>query len=222
MYFELLLQDAILATLERVEMSFVAEILTFDKATMRATIRPRLFAEIKDAQSGKAEKQDIPDIQDVPVEMIFAGGYYIRPVYATGDLVHVSCYASATKPAIDGNTRSNAKLLRFQLSNCTVTGGLVPKGTSAPAGWSEPGLVIGKGGKYIALTDTGAKIVGSINVQGDVTITGNLSVDGDVSVTGDVSAANVSATGDVKAGPISLKTHVHISGTAGSPTSPPQ
>jgi len=216
MYFELLIQDAILAALERVEMSFVAEILTFDKTTMRATIRPRLFAEVKDAQSGKREKQDIPDIQDVPVEMIYAGGYYIRPVYATGDLVHVSCYASATKPAIDGNTRANAKLLRFQLSNCSVTGGLVPKGTTAPAGWSEAGLVIGKGGKYIALSDAGVKIVGNVNVQGNVAVTG------DVSVTGDLSAANVNASGDVKAGPISLRTHVHISGTAGSPTSPPQ
>jgi hypothetical protein len=211
MHFELFLNDLIASKLEAVEMAFIAKIVTFDRVKMRATIRPMLFAQFSTGENKRPEPVNVPDIQNVPVELIYAGGAYIRPDYKEGDMVHVSCYASPIQQPIDANTRVNAKKLRFQLSSCTVTAGLVPKAVTVPAEWSnEPGLLIGKNGIYISFDSASVKVKGNLSVNGDITVTGDVNASGDVS-----------AQGDVKAGLISLKNHTHTSGAPGSPTSPP-
>ncbi len=206
MHVEMFLNDLIASKLEVVEMSFVAKIQTFNKATMRATITPMLFGEFTNAENKAPVVSKVADIQNVPVELIYAGDAYIRPDYQAGDLVHVSCYASNSKGPIDGGVRANAKALRFQLNSCTITCGLVPKNASVPASWaSESGLLIGKGGVFISFDEE------SVKVKGNLAVEGNIIADGDIE-----------ATGDVVAGGISLRTHTHISGAVGTPTSPPQ
>lgn len=209
MHVELFLNDLIALKLEAVEMAFVAKIVTFDKAKMKATIRPMLFAQFQKGEDDAPEQSNVPDLQSVPVELLYAGGAYIRPDYKEGDFVHVSCYASAIQPPLDSNQRANSRSLRFQLSSCTVTSGLVPRGATLPAEWaSQSGLIIGKAGVYISFDATAVKVKGDFNVTGDFV------------ATGDISAANVSASGDVKAGLISLKNHTHLSATPGNPTGP--
>lgn len=205
MQFEMFLNDLIASKLEAVEMSFVAKILTFNKAKMTASIRPMLFGAFSASESEKPTVVNVPDMQNIPVELLYAGGAYIRPDYKNGDLVRVSCYASAVSPVINGGVRSNSKALRFQLNSCTVSCGLVPKSATVPSTWAEKsGLLIGKGDVCISFDEQ------------SVVIDGNLNVDGNITATGDIEA-----TGDVKAGPISLLNHTHTSGTAASPTSPP-
>lgn len=209
MHFELFLNDLIASKLETVEMSFVASIVTFDKAKMRATIRPLLVSTVTGAELKKPDIVSVPDIQNVPVEMLYGGGFYIRPDYAFNDLVHVSCYGSPIQAPVESDGRANSKVMRFQLNSCSVTSGLIRKGVTVPAAWSsQAGLLIGKGGVYISFDATSVKVKG------------NLNVDGDIVATGDIDAVNVSASGDVTAGLISLKNHTHLSGTPGNPTGP--
>lgn len=196
------LEDLIDKKLTRVEIGFVAQILSFNPSNLRATIRPLL--EYKDAFNDI----QIPDIENVPCELLYSGGYYIRPFYQSGDLVTVSAYASDVKKAVDSSLRVNALNERFSLSNCTVRNGIAPK-TISETGFSRSGLVIGKGAILINITDT------NIIIESDVSLTGNLDIDGDLTVTGDIIA-----DGDVKAGtpPISLRHHTHNYSDNGTPS----
>lgn len=191
--------------LGRVEMSFTAKIVTFDKAKMRATIRPQLFCYSQESLAEEKQVVNTPDLYDVPVEMIYAGDEcYIRPEYKKGDLVTVSCYASPIDEVVVGKARANSKQNRFSFSSATVRSGVIQKDQTVPDSWaSKAGLLIGRGSNYIWFDGS------SVRVQGDLI------------VSGDVEAANVTATGDVVAGTVSLKLHTHSGVTPGSGASGP-
>lgn len=213
MHVELFLNDLIASKLENVEMSFVAKILTFDRVKMRATIRPMLSATTQSGENATRKTVNTPDLQDVPVELIYAGGFYVRPDYSKGDLVRVSCYASSIQQPIESDLRTESRANRFQLNYCTVSSGIVPKGKPVPSEWSTiSGLIIGKSGIHISFDASGVKVKG------------NFQVTGNISATGDISAANVNATGDVVVGTgptaISLRNHKHLSSSPGNPTGP--
>lgn len=64
--------------------------------------------------------------------------------------------------------------------------------------------------KQIIITDGSIEITGNVTIDKDVTINGKLHVKG-----------QITSDDDVLAGSISLKSHTHTSGQAGSPTSSP-
>lgn len=210
-----LLQDLIDHGLEKIEQGFVAKIVKFDATTMRAEIQPLLRTKTEEDGKDSPRFLDIPNIDDVPVEMIYAGGFYIRPPYAPGDLVKCTLASSSLEKPIDDNIRSDMLSNRFMLNYCTVSGSVLPKGFTAPSRWgSKTGLLIGKGdNSVLEVTETG------IEVKGD------LDIDGDLNVTGTIKAKNVEAEVDVKAGvgplQISLLTHTHPVISLGSPTGAP-
>lgn len=213
MHFELFLNDLVAAKLENVEMAFIAKIIEFDRVKMRATIRPMLSATTRSGENQSAKTVNTPDLKNVPVELLYANNFYIRPDYARGDLVHVSCYASSIQQPVDSDIRTESRANRFQLNYCTVTSAVMPKNKEAPPEWgAEAGLIIGKAGVYISFDASGVKVKGNFEASGDIV------------ATGDISAANVSAAGDVVAGvgptAISLRNHTHLSSTAGNPTGP--
>lgn len=191
--------------LGQVEMSFLAKIVSFDKDKMQATIRPQLFSNVQDGVDDVKTVMNTPDINNVPVEMIFAGdGCFIRPEYKRNDLVSVSCYASPVDEVVIGGARANSKKNRFSFSSCTVRFGVLPKGATVPAAFAgKSGLLIGRGANYIWFDGA------SVRVEGDFV------------VNGDITADNVEATGDVVAGTVSLKTHVHSGVTTGGGSSGP-
>jgi hypothetical protein len=201
------IRDLIDHELQKVELGFVAEIVDFDKTNMRAEIKPLLRSITEEDGRDNPKFLDIPNIDNVPVELIYAGGFYIRPVYKKGDQIMCACTASALETTINEGQRSNMLGDRFSLNFCRVTGSVVPDTFTAPATWAtKNGLLIGKGATpVLEVADDGFKFTG------DVEIEGKLEVDGDIE-----------ATGDVKAGLISLLTHTHISAAPGSPTGPPR
>jgi phage baseplate assembly protein V len=82
--------------------------------------------------------------------------------------------------------------------NVKINGVLVVTGAATMAAVSAAGLSIQPGGKMTQ--EGGGSLKADVNIETTGTITGS----------------------DVKAGTVSLKTHTHISGASGSPTSPPQ
>jgi hypothetical protein len=198
--FEEFIRDLIEASLEKIEMSFPAEIISFDKINMEATIRPLLFTKTR-VNADKVVTRPLPDMKTVPVEFIHCGTAYIRPDYKKGDLVSVRCYGSSVSQPREGQ-RSNTGLNRFQLSYCSVSSGLPPKNFTAPAAFSKPGLVIGDGAISIAFDSTAVLVDGDLEVDGNISVTGNVIVDGDVDATGDVMAGPPGAR-------VRLLSHVH-------------
>lgn len=191
--------------LGQVEMSFLAKIVAFDKEKMQATIRPQLYAFAQDNTAEAKTVMNTPDVNNVPVEMLYAGdGCFVRPDYQKGDMVSVSCYASPIDEVLIGKARANSKQNRFSFSSCTVRFGVLQKGLTVPAAFaSKSGLLIGRGTNYIWFDGA------SVRVEGDFV------------VNGDITADNVTATGDVVAGTVSLKTHVHSGVTTGGGSSGP-
>lgn len=193
--------------LGQVEMSFLAKIVTFDKEKMQATIRPQLYSNAQDGVDDPKTVMNTPDINNVPVEMIYAGdGCFIRPEYKKNDLVSVSCYASPIDEVVVGKARANSKKNRFSFSSCTVRFGVLQSGQIVPAAFAgKSGLLIGRGSNYIWFDGSSVRVEGDFKVNGDIT------------------ADNVTATGDVVAGTVSLKTHIHTaapgtpSGFTGTP-----
>jgi len=138
------LQDLINENLSKIEQGFIAKIVSFDKETMRAEIEPLL--EFTTEISGTAKTVKAPNIKDVPCEIIYAGGYYVRPVYQKDDLVNCQLKSSNINKPIDADIRADSQNNRFSLSYCTVTGGVLPKDFTSPEEWgSRDGLLIGFG-----------------------------------------------------------------------------
>lgn len=181
------LTDLINRELEKVEIGFIAKIVTFDNEKMRATIKPMLQMK----QPG-GDDQFAPDIQGVPVELIYAGTGYVRPDYQKNDYVRCIAVASPITPPLDFDIRTNILTNRFSLSNCTVVQGVPPKSFSPPATFSKSGLLVGAGETVIQIDGD------DVNIEGNVRITGGLEING-----------------------IDYETHTHTSAAPGSPTSPP-
>ncbi|MCH7928818.1 MAG: hypothetical protein IID03_12695, partial [Candidatus Dadabacteria bacterium] len=145
MSFSKFILDVIARQSEKIEQGFIAEIVSFDKKTMRAEIKPLL--EYTTEANGKANKKTIetPNVENVPCEILYAGGYYIRPVYQKGDKVNCALKSSNISKPLDSGIRADTGDNRFSLSYCTVTGGVVPKNFTPPAAWdAKDGLIIGK------------------------------------------------------------------------------
>ncbi len=214
-----LLTDVIEHQLQQVELGFIAEIITFDKDTMRAEVRPLLTSKTEEDGADNPKDLDIPNIENVAVELIYGGTFYIRPNYTPGTLVKCACTASSLEPPLDQGVRSNMLDARFSLSNITVTGAVLPTDFEAPASWAgKDGLLIGDGDTILEVKADGFEFTG------DVSIEGALNVDGDIDTTGGITATgDIEATGDVTAGPlgISLLTHTHPTTAPGAPTGPP-
>ena len=199
------LTDLIENKLEKVQLSFIAEIVTFNKETMRAEVKP-LLKTTTTADPDTPEVSQTPNIRDVPVQLIFASNQFIRPDYSNGDKVH--CILSATdieKPVNDG-LRAETLSDRFSLSYCTVISGVTPESMNPPSSWSsEDGLLIGSENDYIKF-DNGI----TIEAGSDLQINGNVIIDGTVTADDFIPTVGVS-----------YLVHVHLAIGVGLPTGPP-
>lgn len=136
----------------RAQQSMVCKIVEFDKETMRATVQP-LLAE---KAVGEAAPVALPLLPNIPVNFLFAGGFYIRPHYAVDDMVTVTFSTHDIDESLEGTTKEVSEKV-LDLANATVTGGVAPTGWSHPAEFeSEDGLLIGHedGDAYLKFEDS--------------------------------------------------------------------
>ena len=151
-------------------MGFNAEIVTFDKATMRAEIKPLLRAKTEEDGIDSPEFLDSPIIDNVPVQILFAGSAYIRPDYKKGDKVKCMAVASSIDQPLNFDVRSDMLKNRFSLSYCTVVNGVIPENFSLPSSFdSEDGLLIGNGSTFMVFKSDEISVTGEIKVLLDVT-----------------------------------------------------
>jgi hypothetical protein len=212
------LRDLSEEMLRKVEQGFIAEIVSYDKEKMRAEIKPLL--EYTTEASGKADKEvlETPNLTDIPCQILYAGGYYIRPNYAKGDKVNCELKSSNITKPLDSGIRADTGNNRFSLSFCVVTGGVIPGDFTAPAAWgNSDGLLIGNGDDLtIEILDDTLKIE---NDNGYL----ELKTDGKLALNGD--ADNAVAYTDLKSAFDTLKTDLNnfitVYNAHNHPTAPP-
>ena len=123
----------------------IGRIESFDNKRMRADVQP--FLEY--TASGESSATKFAVIGDIPVQFLFAGGYYIRPDYVKGDLVWVT-YATFSIEHGLSNTFDNTSGSIFSRENASVANSIAAENWNAPAAFSDPGLFIGhKDGTFI-------------------------------------------------------------------------
>ena len=210
MNFTQFLNDFVSEIAKQMQLGIVAEIKNFDSKKMRADVQP-----IMKTKNLSGTVQVYPIIPNVPVQMIYAGGYYIRPVYKSGDMVWLTFATFDIANALNAVSEVESTKV-FTLESCSVTGAVTPTKFTAPAEFgSEPGLIIGhesgnafmscgednitfkfgNGQEVIKMSATGIETMKDIKAGGEVTVNG-LTL------------------------PLTISQHTHLAGTALISTAP--
>ena len=122
----------------RIEVSFFAKVISYDKKAMTADILPLLKYEQK-PNSTDTISRDSQEIKGVRVDREPG----IRPIYVKGDIVHCVIAASPIDEPIENERNSNILKHKFNLSFCTIKGKVKKKTFTAPSQYdSEDGLVL--------------------------------------------------------------------------------
>jgi len=198
---------------EEIQQGMVCKIESFDKSTMRADVQPLLTFEDPVTRAQK----DLPKLPDVPVQFLYAGGFYIRPQYSAGDLVWVTFATHDVDEALDELKRPISPKT-FGIENAMVVGGLAPNKWTPPAEFgSEDGLLIGEegGAAYIKFGTSDITFkAGTLEVKIDAS---GIEVKDGADKT-EITAGDVKAT---KTGVFTtLKAHQHPTAATGPPSPP--
>jgi len=187
-----------------IQLGLPCKIEKFDKKTMRADVQP--FMKIKNA---KNEETTYPILCDLPVQLVYAGGFYIRPAYERGDIVWVTFSTFDISDGLDEYSRAESEKL-FSLENACVSGAIASsKFTPPPEFNTEDGLIIGEksGNSYMVYSSDG--ITMKFNAGATEIKFSSSGIDCDAEV-----------TANKKIMPIALSTHKHTftgMGTVGTP-----
>jgi len=165
--FEKIISEMIMKYMTQIEVSFVAQVVSFDKSAMTAEIAPLLKA---DTPGAVDQTHVVANIKDVRIER--SPG--IRPIYAAGDLVKVVLSASPLDEAIENSRPVNILGHKFSLSFCTITGKVKPKKFTAPSHYSNDGLILGDDPNfYINFKSDQVFIKGKTVIDGVEEVKGN-------------------------------------------------
>ncbi len=190
--------------------SVIGRIEKFDGEKMRADVLPLLYIE------KETEKVPFSVVPSVPVQFLYAGGYYIRPEYKKGDLVWLS-YATFPIENQLKNKSESTDTMTNPGNSLSVVQGLAPSTFSAPAEFAEPGMIIGheSGNAYLAFgTDAFLFKYGTTEILlGSEGITLSIGT-----TTVSLSATGVTAT--IAGMKYDLVTHKHPTATPGPPSPP--
>ena len=133
------MKDFFDAFARQIQLGFTGKIDNFYKDTMRADVTPLLISVANDDST-----KDYPSLSKIPVNFVWAGGYYIRPDYQAGDLVWITFSTFDIFSALSG-TKSKESDDIFGLQNACVSGGIAKTGFTAPNSFAaEDGLLIGE------------------------------------------------------------------------------
>ena len=123
--------------LSRVQQGFMATIEKYDQDTMRADVKPLL------KRKPNGDDAPYPVLSDLPVMFLKCGGYVIRPVYESGDLVWCAAATYPYRTQIKKEVEEESPLT-FNLGSACVMGGIAEEGYTLPTNMSsKDGLLIG-------------------------------------------------------------------------------
>lgn len=140
------IKEAIESRVNRAQQGMVCLIENFDMQAMRADVKP-LMAE---KAVGNSDPVALPILPDIPVAFLYAGNFYIRPDYQTGDMVWVTFATRDIDESLKGNTKEESERT-FDLSSASVAYGVAPTDWTPPTEFGDAGLLIGHkdGNAYI-------------------------------------------------------------------------
>lgn len=197
------IMSAVNRELGRVEMSFYATVISYDKEAMTADILPLLKYTQQTSPENKTQK-NFQEMKGVRVDREPG----IRPMYEAGDVVHCVAAASAIEEPIENNRSSDILQQRFDLSSCTIKGKVQSKTFAAPSHYStESGLILNDDPNfYIAFTPLLNKIMGNTSIIGNAIISGALSAATAVLGPMVIGSSGLKVNGDTR----SLVTHTEL------------
>jgi len=137
---------------QNIQIGIPAVIDSFDKSAMRANVKFYLQTEDREGNA-----TDYPIVPNIPVQFLYSGGFYIRPDYQPGDNVWVTFATFDISDALDENTMPESGL--FGMHNASVAGGIASNKFTAPASFSNDGLLIGMGDNTYIQFDASGNIV---------------------------------------------------------------
>lgn len=172
----------------------IGRIESFDNKKMRADVQPLLEYKV----SGDTTAVKFAVMGDIPVQFLYAGGYYIRPDYKKGDLVWVTYSTFSIESGLN-NVFDDVSAGAFSRESASIAAGVAPEKWKAPELFQSDGLIIGheKGDVNLQITDKEINIIGNINIVGEL------------KVSGEVTAMSETL-------PVGLSTHIHPTGVGPS------
>ena len=130
------LEDYLHERLSDIDIGMIGRIETFDSKKMRADVIPLLKKKSGD------QEVEYSILRDVPVIFLYSGGFYIRPFYKKGDLVHISFSTHDIEKALRDDKPTASQRI-FSAENAFITGGIAKTGWKPPGDFSKDGLLIG-------------------------------------------------------------------------------
>lgn len=135
-----------------------AMVVRFDAAKMTIDAQPLVMLDI-----GGTPAQ-VPQMPDVPVLTLAMGDSYLRPWYQPGDVGLLIYCDRDIDCALAGKVAAPSTARQHDLSDAVFVGGLCA--VSGPSGLPDGALVLGSAGGYIALTQSGITIQGTLVING--------------------------------------------------------
>ncbi len=130
------LEDYLHDRLSDIDIGMIGRIEAFDSQKMRADVIPLLKK-----KSGDKEVE-YSMLKDVPVNFLYSGGFYIKPAYEKGDLVHISFSTHDIEKALkDDKPLASDRI--FSSENAFVIGGIAKTDWEKPKNFEKDGLLIG-------------------------------------------------------------------------------
>jgi Phage protein Gp138 N-terminal domain len=130
------LEDYLHERLSDIDIGMIGRIEAFDSQKMRADVIPLLKKKSGD------QEIEYSMIKDVPVSFLYSGGFYIRPAYRKGDLVHISFSTHDIEKALKDDKPLASNRI-FSTENSFVTGGIAKTDWKPPSDISKEGLLVG-------------------------------------------------------------------------------
>jgi len=160
MSFSEYIEDFVDDKLKDIHIGMIGKIEKFDGEKMRAAVKPLMKFKNK-----LEETTDYPILIDVPVNFLYAGGFYIRPPYEAGDLVWIGFSTFGIDGALKEETREEDETA-FNMENACIMGSVAKTDFSDVSDFSEDGLLIGhKNGTMIQIKNGEVNITGADKVN---------------------------------------------------------
>jgi hypothetical protein len=210
MSFAKFFQDAFNSFNSQIQLGLPAKIDKFDKSTMLADVK--FFLQNKDAQGTLT---DYPIVHNIPVQFIFANGFYIRPEYHRGDKVWVTFSTFDIEKAMDEQTGAEGAGI-FGMQNASVTGSIATNQFTAPDAFgNEDGLIMGHedGNCTVVFASDNIKFKFGSGAE-EITFSASGIETKQMIKAGLEVVANNSAV------PVHLSTHMHPTAAPGAPSPP--
>jgi Phage protein Gp138 N-terminal domain len=178
-----------------------AAIVSYDAVKMTAAVQPQIIITILDPLTGGTTLQQMPVINDCPVEFPGGGGFHLTFPVQPGD----ECTVAFSSRCIDGWWATGAMSQQGDLRMHDLSDGFVRVGVKsmpkALSSVSTTAVQLRSDDGAVHVEIASGHVV-NIVAPGDVNITGNLNVTGNVKANGEVTAEAASSA-------ITLSTHVH-------------